>query len=335
VLEPADRPLVESHDLAVLDLDGVVYVGAQAVPGAVDALDRARNAGMKVAFVTNNAARTPEAVAEQLRRLGVRADADDVVTSAQAAAHLVTDLVPAGSRVFLLGGDGLEQALVERGLDPVTSPDAPVAAVVQGFAPDMPWRRVVDGAILVKDGLPWVASNTDLTIPTERGLGPGNGTLVDLVARFSGRRPDVAGKPGAALFEETLERVGGERPLFVGDRLDTDIAGAVGVGWDSLLVMTGVTDLEALVCARPEQRPTYLGADLGVLLEPQPPVEPGDGAACVTRVGGWTARVEGGCVRVTGDGRPSDWWRGLAGAAWAHLDRTRRPVDAADARLPG
>lgn len=335
VLEPADRPLPESHDLAVLDLDGVVYVGRQAVPGAVDALDRAREAGMKVAFVTNNAARTPEAVAEHLRRLGVSAAADDVVTSAQAAARLVAGLVPAGSPVFLLGGDGLEQALAERGLCPVTDPDGGVAAVVQGFAPDMPWRRVVDGAILVRDGAPWVASNTDLTIPTERGLGPGNGTLVDLVARFSGRRPQVAGKPEAALFEETLDRVGGHRPLFVGDRLDTDIAGAVAVGWHSLLLMTGVTDVTALVGARAGQRPSYLGADLGVLLEPQPAVQPGHDPACTTTVGGWTARVEEGRVRVTGDGRPSDWWRALAGTAWTHLDRTGRPVAAAPARPPG
>jgi HAD superfamily hydrolase (TIGR01450 family) len=335
VLEPADRPLPESHDLAVLDLDGVVYVGKKAVPGAVEALGRVREAGMKLAFVTNNAARTPEAVAGHLRHLGVRADAADVVTSAQAAARLVAGLVPGGSPVFLLGGEGLAQALAERDLRPVTSPDGDVTAVVQGFAPDMPWQRVVDGAILVRDGAPWVASNTDLTIPTERGLGPGNGTLVDLVARFSGRRPDVAGKPEAALFEETLDRVGGRRPLFVGDRLDTDIAGAVAVGWDSLLVMTGVTDLTALVGAPAGRRPSYLGADLGALLEPHPAVQPGDDAGCTTRVGGWTARIDEGRLRVTGDGRPSDWWRALAGSAWTHLDRTGRPVDAADARPPG
>ena len=335
VLKPADRPLADSHDLAVLDLDGVVYVGKRAVDGAVDALDRVRAAGMKVAFVTNNAARTPETIAEHLRDLGIRAGADDVVTSAQAAARLVARRVPARSRVFLLGGDGLAQSLAQRGLEPVTSPDEVVAAVAQGFAPDMPWRRVIDGAILVRDGVPWVASNTDQTIPTERGLGPGNGTLVDLVARFSGRRPEVAGKPGAALFEETLERVGGDRPLFVGDRLDTDIAGAVSVGWDSLLVMSGVTGVAELVAAPVAQRPAYLAADLSALLEPQPAVESDSGPDARTEVGGWCALVRDGNVEVTGDGTRSDWWRALAACAWSHLDRCGEPVGATGIEMPG
>lgn len=326
VLKPADRPLAQTYDLAVLDLDGVLYVGRRAVSGAVEAVERARAAGQKVAFVTNNAARPPEAVAVHLGELGVPATREDVVTSAQAAARLVAGLVDAGSDVFLLGGDGLEQALAERGLRPVTTPGDAVAAVAQGYGPQMPWRQVIDGAILVADGRPWVASNTDMTFPTERGLGPGNGTLVDLVARFAGRRPIVAGKPERALFEEALERVGGGRPLFIGDRLDTDIAGAARVGWDSLLVMTGVTGVPELVAAPRGQRPSFLGADLGALLEPQPAVTPGDGPAAVTEVGGWSARVHDGAVRIAGAGDASDWWRALAGTAWTHLDRTGEPV---------
>lgn len=327
VLTPAERPLADTHDLAVLDLDGVVYVGPHAVDGAVAALDAARSRGTKVAFVTNNAARTPDAVAGHLRALGVPAEAGDVVTSAQAAARMLARLLEPGRGVFLIGSDGLGLALTERGLRPVTTPEEDVAAVVQGFAPDMPWRRVVDGAILVAEGLPWVASNTDLTIPTERGLGPGNGTLVDLVARFADRRPEVAGKPGPALFEETLARVGGDRPIFVGDRLDTDIAGAVTLGWDCLLVMTGVTGVAELVAAPPEHRPTWLGADLSALLEPHPAVHPGPGEEARTEVRGWTARVCDGSVRVEGHGELSDWWRALAGCAWAHHDRTGAPVD--------
>lgn len=334
VLPPAERPLAETHDLAVLDLDGVVYVGRHAVDGAVDALEAARSRGMKIAFVTNNAARTPEAVAAHLRALDVPAEPGDVVTSAQAAARLLAGLVQAGRGVFLIGSDALGQALTERDLRPVTDPAEDVAAVVQGFAPDMPWRRVVDGAILVAAGLPWVASNTDLTIPTERGLGPGNGALVDLVARHARREPQVAGKPGPALFEETLDRVGGDRPIFVGDRLDTDIAGAVALGWDCLLVMTGVTGVAELVAAPADQRPTWLGVDLATLLEPHPAVQPGPGAEARTEVRGWTARVCDGTVRMEGRGRPSDWWRALAGCAWAHLDRTGSPVDPGDLEPP-
>jgi HAD superfamily hydrolase (TIGR01450 family) len=333
VLRPSEDPLSACYDLAVLDLDGVVYVGQRAVPGASAALRAAARRGMRCAFVTNNAARTPDGVAAHLRDLGVDASSDDVVTSAQAAARLVAEEVPAGSAVFVIGGDGLEEALRERGFRPVTDAGEEVAAVVQGYGPRMPWRQAVDGAILVRSGLPWVASNTDLTIPTDHGIGPGNGTLVRLVAEFAGRRPRVAGKPEPALFEETVDRVGGRRPLVVGDRLDTDIAGAVRLGWDSLLVLTGVTGLEELVVAPPEQRPTYLGTDLAALNAPQPSVDATgpDGTA----LGGWTARVRGGRLDVDGTGEPAAWWRAVATAAWRHRDDTGSAPDAAALRPPG
>jgi HAD superfamily hydrolase (TIGR01450 family) len=349
VLRPSEEPLSDRYDLAVLDLDGVVYVGRQVVPGADAALRVAREHGMRRAFVTNNAARTPAVVAAHLTALGVDAAAADVVTSAQAAARLVAASVPAGGRVYVIGGDGLEEALRERGFRPVTSPDdgrddgagdgasdragQPVAAVVQGYGPAMPWRQVVDGAILVRAGLPWVASNTDLTLPPDRGIGPGNGTLVKLVADFAGRSPQVAGKPEPALFEETLDRVGGRRPLVVGDRLDTDIEGAKRLGWPSLLVLTGVTGLAELVAAPPGQRPTYLGPDLATLNRPHPVPEV-HGAE--HRLGGWTARVDDGRLRVTGNGAsPADWWRVVASAAWAHGDDTGAAPDVAGLVVPG
>jgi HAD superfamily hydrolase (TIGR01450 family) len=329
VLSRSEEPLSRRHDLAVLDLDGVVYVGRSVVPGADAALRVAAEAGMRRAFVTNNAARTPDDVAAHLVELGVEATAEDVVTSAQAAARLVARAVPAGAGVYVIGGEGLEEALRERGFRPVTDPDdGPVAAVVQGYGPRMPWQQAVDGAILVRSGLPWVASNTDLTIPTDRGLGPGNGTLVALVAEYAGRRPQVAGKPEPALFEETHERVGGDRPLVVGDRLDTDIEGASRLGWDSLLVMTGVTDLPALVAAPPGQRPTYLGVDLAALnqLHPAPQAPAGSGPV---ELGGWRATVRAGRLEVEGEGAASDWWRVAAVAAWSHLDTIGTVADVA------
>ena len=322
VLGTSDRPLREEYDVLVLDLDGVVYVGKQAVPGAAEALNQAQSAGTHLAFITNNAARTPEAVGAHLRSLGVEAHDKDVVTSAQAAAHLLADGLEPGSRVFVIGGTGLEVALRERGLEPVTCPDDDVVAVAQGYGPDMPWRQVVDGALYVRDGLPWVATNTDDTIPTSRGLGPGNGTLVRLVAEYAGRSPRVAGKPEPPLLEETLERVGGSRPLMVGDRLDTDIEGARRMGWDSLLVLTGVTGLVELVSATPAQRPTYLGLGLGALAEPQQPAT------------GWKIQVRDGRLVVSGDGSATDWWRAVAAAAWAHLDDTGEAVLTDDVEIP-
>jgi glycerol 3-phosphatase-2 len=286
---------------------------------------------MHLAFVTNNAARPPREVAAQLRDLGVDAHDEDVVTSAQAAARLLSTQVEPGSKVYLIGGTGLEQALRERGLEPVTEPEDDVAAVVQGYGPDMPWKRVVRGAVLLDQGLPWVASNTDMTFPTAKGLGPGNGALVDLLVRFSGREPQVAGKPKAPLFEETLTRVGGRHPLVVGDRLDTDIEGAVTMGWDSLLVLTGVTGLAELVAAPKDQRPTYVGPDLGALAETQTSPEVSEGAVTT---GGWTVSVEDGRLRVDGGGSPGDWWRAVAVAAWRHLDDTGQPVETDDVRVP-
>ena len=327
----SERPLDRAYDLAALDLDGVVYVDDHAVEGAVEALEDARTHGMQLAFITNNAARPPGVVAEQLSKLGIAADEADVVTSAQAAARLLAGQVPAASRVYVIGGDGLHEALRERGLQPVTQIDDEPVAVIQGYGPEMPWRQVIDGAILVRRGLPWVASNLDLTVPTRHGPGPGNGALVELVARYAGRRPDVAGKPERPLFEETLARVGGERPLVVGDRLDTDIDGAHNVGWDSLLVMTGVTTALELASLAPERRPTYVGADLGCLALPVRAAEVDGGDVSL---GGWTARVREGVLTVTGSGDRHDWWRAAAAALWSHLDATGAPADPGDAAPP-
>jgi glycerol 3-phosphatase-2 len=328
---PLDRPLDRAYDLAVLDLDGVVYVDDRAVPGAIEALDAARRHGMRLAYITNNAARPPAVVAKQLRDLGVPAEESDVVTSAQAAARLLADQVPEGSRVYVIGGDGLHTALRERGLEPVVAIDDEPAAVIQGYGPEMPWRQLIDGAILVHRGLPWVASNMDLTVPTRHGPGPGNGSLVNLVAQYSGRRPDVAGKPERPLFEETLARVGGDRPLVVGDRLDTDIDGARNVGWDSLLVMTGVTSLSDLAMLSAEGRPTYVGADLGCVALPMTVVEESpDGVTA----GGWTGVVRDGRLAITGSGDRHDWYRAAAAALWAHLDTTGAPADPAEAAPP-
>lgn len=327
-LGSSGAPLCESYDVAMLDLDGVVYVGPEAVPGVPEHLGAARDRGMVLAFVTNNASRPPEAVAAHLRDLGVPAGRDDVVTAAQAAARLLAERLAERDPVFVIGGEGLFVALEERRLRPVQDPDEDPVAVVSGYHPDLRWGTVIDGAILVRDGLPWVASNTDLSVPTPRGPGPGNGVLVRAVAEFAGTTPQVAGKPEPPLLHETQRRVGGERPLVVGDRLDTDIEGAARAGYDSLLVMTGVTDLETLAAVEREHRPTYLAATLSGLLEEQrTPEREGDGWRC----GAARAVLDGDRVRVETDESPgvdtSAWWQVVASAAWAHLDDAGRPAD--------
>jgi glycerol 3-phosphatase-2 len=324
VLEVAESPLAEVYDLAMLDLDGVVYVGAHAIPGVPERLARLRSLGVHVAFVTNNASRPPAEVAGHLRELGIGAADGDVVTSAQAAAHLLALEHGAGARIFLLGGDGLEQALHAEGLVPVTSLDDRPVAVVSGYGPDVPWRRLMQGAVLIRDGLPWVASNTDHTFPTEYGVGPGHGVQVRMLSDFTGVEPTIAGKPERALLDETVRRVGGIRPLMIGDRLDTDIEGGHNAGVDTLCVLTGVTGLGELVTAPPALRPTYLAPDLEGLFEPHAvPVAEAGGFA----LGGWSARVDQGRLAITGSGAVSDWWRVAVAASWAHVDEHGTAVD--------
>ncbi|HEU5384849.1 MAG TPA: HAD-IIA family hydrolase [Streptosporangiaceae bacterium] len=317
-MRASGEPLDAAYDVALLDLDGVVYIGGAAIPGAAEALSKAGAAGMRLAYVTNNASRTPAAVAALLTSLGVPAAAQDVVTSAQAAARLLAERLPAGSPVLVIGGTGLRMALRERGLRPVTTAADKPRAVVQGFAPDVSYPTLAEGGLAVRAGALFVASNADLTIPGRHGIAPGNGSLIQVIATATGVQPLVAGKPEPPLHRESVLRTGATHPLVVGDRLDTDIEGAHRAGADSLLVLTGVTRPADLVLAPPSQRPTYLAEDLAGLLEPHPgpekstAEEPG-GYSC----GGWTARRDGDHLELTGQGERVDGLRALCAAAWA------------------
>ncbi|MFK4156725.1 HAD hydrolase-like protein [Streptomyces fungicidicus] len=312
--EGSGQTLNEAYDTALLDLDGVVYAGGNAIDHAVASLAAAREGGMRLAYVTNNALRTPDAVAAHLTELGIPSEAGDVITSAQAVARLISDQVPQGSRVLVIGGEGLRVALRERGLVPVESADDDPVAVVQGYGgPELPWGRFAEASYAVARGLPWFASNTDLTIPSGRGIAPGNGAAVEVVRIATGAEPQVAGKPLPPMHRETILRTGAERPLVVGDRLDTDIEGAFNGEVDSLLVLTGVTDGAQLLAAAPRHRPTYVDADLRGLLTGQPEVAAaGDGFRC----GGWTARAGAEQLELEGDGGALDGLRALCGAAW-------------------
>jgi HAD superfamily hydrolase (TIGR01450 family) len=327
-----DRPLNEAYDVALLDLDGVVYVGHRAVPGAPEALAKARAAGQRLAFVTNNASRTPSAVAAILTGIGVPASAEDVVTSAQAAARLLAERLPAGAPVLVVGGMGLRHALLGQGLRPVsTAADRP-AAVVQGYDPGLSYGLIAEGAQAVLNGALFVASNGDLTIPGGNGPPrPGNGALIQVIRTATGADPIVTGKPERPLHREAVMRTGAERPLIVGDRLDTDIEGAHNAGADSLLVFTGVTDPMTAVTAAPHHRPTYLAPDLGGLLVPHPETRPARGPDGDGRTGeawtceGWTARWAGDRVALEGEGDGYDGLRAVCAAAWA----TDTPVERA------
>ncbi len=335
-LRGAARPLTGLYDVALLDLDGVVYLGPEPVPGVPSALRAAREAGMRLAFVTNNAARPPHVVADHLTELGIEAKPGEVVTSAQAAARYLADRLPGGARVLVVGADGLEQALRERGLVPVADALGQVDAVVQGYSPDMNWHLLAEGAVAINRGVPWVATNLDPTVPSPRGRLPGNGSLVAALRHATGKEPIATGKPDPAMHRESLLRSEAKRPIVVGDRLDTDIEGANAVGCPSLLVFSGVTDPAELLAAPRDERPTYLADDVGGLLVTHPEIELSSaGAAC----GGWqaelTARGDSRRVllRATPDaGAGLDALRALCAAAWSGEADDASPVEVAASR---
>lgn len=327
--------LAQAYDLLMFDLDGVVYVEGRPVEHAAESIAAARDGGAHIAFITNNAARPPEQVASTLREMGVPATAEDVVTSSQAAARLLLEQHGEGAAIAVLGAEGLVEAVREAGLSPVEVGDPAAVAIASGFAPDLRWRVIMEGATLIRNGLPWVATNTDLTLPLDNGLAPGHGMLVRLISDFADVTPQVAGKPSRPLLDETRRRVQGDRPLMVGDRLDTDIAGAHAAGTDSLLVLTGVTSLPDLLAASPEERPTWIGRDLRALGRPGCTAQR-EGATW--QAGPWTASVDDGRLSVDGAGNDDAdrdaWWVAVAAAGWDHLDRTGTPADVAGLTAP-
>ena len=252
-----------------------------------------------------------------------------VATSAQAAARLLSDQLAAGSRVLVAGGAGLRKAVAERGLIPVTRADQDPAGVVCGYDPELTYRRLAEAVVAILAGALWVASNTDATVPTERGLLPGAGAIVAFIATATKIVPQVAGKPERALHEESTIRSGARDPVVVGDRLDTDIEGANRAGVASLLVLTGVSGLNDVVTAPAIRRPTFIGHDLRALLVPAPAIEVREGTACC---GSWTASVTSGALSWQQDRSPDapagdglDAFRAAVSLQWSLSDAGAAP----------
>jgi HAD superfamily hydrolase (TIGR01450 family) len=310
---------LDGVDVVLADLDGVVYAGPGALPHAVDSLNRAQSEGRRLGYITNNASRTDATVAEHLSSLGLRVSADDIVTSPQAAMRLMRDLVPTGSTLLVVGGEGLVVEVEKAGFVVTRSAEDSPAAVVQGFAPDVGWAQLAEAAYALatpveEGGIPWVATNTDWTIPQARGIAPGNGTLVSAVHTAVGRLATIAGKPERPIFDEAVTRTGATKPLFIGDRLDTDIQGARAADMASLLVLTGIDRPKQVLAAPPSQRPDYIVADLRQLFEPYPATIV-KGAR--TRVGDAVVEIDGVDLRIVSEGaRQIDLLRAGAAAIW-------------------
>lgn len=307
--------LGRQHDCLLLDLDGTVFRGHEATLGAVDSLS---GLDARLLYVTNNASRAPQQVAEHLRELGFSADAEDVVTSAQSAARVLAYQLAADARVLVVGTDALADEVRNVGLQPVRQFSEEPVAVVQGHSPETGWADLAEAALAIRAGALWVAANVDLTLPSERGLLPGNGSMVAALRVATGREPQVAGKPQPTLMHDALSRGSFSTPLVVGDRLDTDIAGAVAANLPSLMVLSGVSTAAEAVFAAEHERPDYIAADLRSLHV----------AADTLRVAAqpeWRVEVDSDRVEVHSTGRPTDdplsVVRATAHAVWeASLD---------------
>jgi HAD superfamily hydrolase (TIGR01450 family) len=303
---------LDGYDAVLLDVDGTVIRGAETVPEAPDVINELRQAGYAVQFVTNNASRTPDEIAEHLTALGVPTAAADIVTSGQAAGALLANRLPTDAAVLIVGADALAAEVRLVGLTPVTAASEDPVAVVQGHSPRTGWTQLAEACLAIRGGAMWVACNVDRTLPTERGLLPGNGAMVAALQAATDREPTVAGKPARPLLDTAMERAGAQRPLVVGDRLDTDIAGARAAELDSLLVLSGVADAVALLAAPPEHRPSHLGADLRVLR----------GSIEQTRIQarpGWRVDMDDGSLLLHSEGTasdPLDALRTLCAAWW-------------------
>ncbi|MFF2084595.1 HAD-IIA family hydrolase [Nocardia sp. NPDC058176] len=258
--------LRDRYEALLLDLDGTLYRGPAVIDGGPKALAPEGDSAQRLVYVTNNAARGPGAVAGHLAELGYPATAADVVTSAQAAARMLALRLAPGDRVLVVGTEDLVAEVAAVGLEPIRRfGDTPPAAVVQGHSPTTAWPDLAEAAYALRTGALWIAANTDRTLPNERGLAPGNGSMVAALRTASDREPLVAGKPYAPLMEDAIERARTRNALVVGDRLDTDIEGANGLGLDSLLVLTGVSTLDEVITAPAAQVPTYIATSLDAL----------------------------------------------------------------------
>ncbi len=338
--------LVDGYSGLVCDLDGVVYRGGHAVPGAADALARARHQDLGVVFATNNASRPPEQVAETLTGLGVPADAAQVLTSSMVGARLLASRLPAGAAVLAIGGEGVPAALRSVGLTPIepsASAGGPrrVDAVLQGYGAGVCASDLAEAAYAVQRGAQWIATNDDRTLPTDRGLAPGNGTLVAAVRETVEQDPEVVGKPGPLMYEQAAADLGAgtSRILAVGDRLETDIAGAHAAGMDALHVLTGVHGPADLVAAPERLRPRFVATDLRALFEPyERPAPLGDGRWAAGGVVADLPRDDADSVRYESPGHeaPADIERIRLALAvlWDAIDDGRISETRAVAALP-
>lgn len=332
-LKSCEVPLARQYGLALLDLDGVVYRGAEPVENAARGISLAEGQGMTMSYTTNNASRYPSEVADQLRGFGLDVDETSIITSAIVAARMVREHLGEGARILVIGSSHLGDQVEANGMKVVRRADEKPDAVLQAWYPGLSWADLAQAAYAIEGGARYFVTNRDMTLPREGGMAPGNGSMLLPVIKATGKNPeDSAGKPESAMYDEARQilskgpdSISRSDCLPVGDRLDTDIEAANRGGYDSLLVLTGVDTLETAARAIPVQRPTYIARDLLGLTERQPAVNRQTDGSWVC--GGCRALVSDGgirtwpCAREDCEGDGLDQARAVICAAWDYVDQ--------------
>ncbi len=319
--------LLEFYDALLLDLDGTVWEGGRAIPGAVETITAAELPAM---YITNNASRGPASVAEKLAAIGLDVGVDNILTSAQAAISMGLQDFPVGTKALVVGTESFRDLARAAGLEVVESADDRPAVVFHGHNPETGWAQLTEAALAIRDGAVYIASNLDSTLPMERGLAVGNGSMVAAVISATGVAPAAAGKPQPTMFHQAVAKLGSQRPLAVGDRLNTDIEGANAAGIPTFQVLTGVHGALDLIEAPKEQRPTYVGRDMRDLNKTAVELLPG-------AQGGFTARTNRRDIlleRGHADATPEQALRTVLEVAWSMPEPPEliRPMsDAAEA----
>lgn len=288
--------ILKTHDSLLLDLDGTVWEGGQALQCVVDVIN---SCGIPAVYVTNNASRSPQTVADMLGAIGLDADANHVVTSAQAVIKIAREDLPAGAKVLVIGADSFRALARDAGFIVVDSADDQPAAVLQGMDKSVGWEQLSEGALAINQGAKYYASNLDTSLPTERGMAVGNGSLVAAVVSTTGVEPISAGKPEPAMFTQAAKLVNSSKPLAVGDRLDTDIVGGNNAAMDTFHVLTGVSRELALIEATPEERPNFIGAGFHELSLSEAQARPGAQGGFRARFDGYDIVLQGGNEKST------------------------------------
>ncbi len=228
----------------IMDMDGVLWRGDQPLPGMHELFAFLRDHAVPFALATNNSRLTPADYVEKIARMGVDGVQDrQIVTSGTATAAYITRRYPYRSVIHVLGGDGLRTLITSAGFEVTGEVDPRVVAVVVGIDFALTYDKLKKASLCLRAGADFIATNTDATFPTPEGLVPGAGSIISALQTASGKIPISMGKPGRAMFDAALESLGTAEAhtLMIGDRLDTDIAGAAQAGLQTALVLTGVT----------------------------------------------------------------------------------------------